>query len=141
MSPRWTASALLAALGCAGSGADQAISVGGTYQTTVTLLESTCPDMGIEQHPTTVVHQPGDTLLVVTHAGASYPGTLRPDGRFTTRPAGFAISNVTYRITLTGSFAAQAVDIRADVEASRQPPCHIAARWSGPKAGPPNLLP
>lgn len=117
------------------------ISVGGTYQTAVTLLESSCSDMGIQQHPTTVAHHAGDTVLTVTHAGASYQGTLTPDGHFMTQPSNFTIGNVTYVITLTGSFTTQAVDIRADVEAGRQPPCHIAARWSGPKDGPPNLLP
>ena len=98
------------------------ISVGGTYQTAVTLLESSCADMGIQQHPTTVVHQAGDTVLTVTHAGASYQGTLAPNGHFTTRPSNFTIGDVTYHITLTGSFTAQAVDIRADVGAGRQPP-------------------
>jgi hypothetical protein len=141
MKPGWSTLLFLAALGCAGSGSGKEISVGGTYQTAVTVLESTCADMGVQQHPTTVAHQPGDSLLTVTHAGASYQGTLRPDGRFTTRPGTFAIYNVTYTIRLTGSFAPQAVDIRADVEAGRQPPCHIAARWSGPKDGPPNVLP
>jgi hypothetical protein len=42
---------------------------------------------------------------------------------------------------LSGRFTVPAVDIRADVEAGRQPPCHVSARWSGPKDGPPNLLP
>jgi hypothetical protein len=88
-----------------------------------------------------VVHQPGDTVFTITHAGASYQGTLRPDGQFTTRPATFSINGVTYTLTQTGSFTAQAVDIRVDVDAARLPPCRISARWSGPKDGPPNVLP
>lgn len=137
---RWVLS-LLGVLGCAGSGAGKPISVGGSYQTAVTLIEKTCADMGIQQHPTTVEHQPGDTLLKVTHAGATYAGTLRPDGQFTGQPQTFMIGNVTYLIKLNGRFTAQAVDIRADVEAGRQPPCGISARWSGPKDGAPNVLP
>jgi hypothetical protein len=129
-------------IGCAGSGAGgKAVSVGGTYQTTVTLIESTCPDMGVQQHPTVVTHQPGDSVFTITHAGASYEGVLQPNGLFRTRPTTFTITNVTYGITLVGTFSADAVDIRADVQAGRQPPCHLAARWSGPKDGPPNVLP
>ena len=141
MSRRGVGSVLLALWGCSGSGAEKAISVGGTYQTVVTELEKTCADMGIQQHPTTVVHQPGDTILSVTHAGATYQAVLKSDGTLTGQPATFMIGNVTYVIRLSGQFTAEGVDIRADVEAAREPPCKISARWSGPKDGPPNVLP
>jgi len=132
---------LLGIVGCGGSAAGQVISVGGTYQTEVTLLEKSCADMGVQQHPTTITHQPGDSILSVTHAGATYQARLGPGGKLTGEPATFKIGDATYVIVLSGQFTAQAVDIRADVTAQRTPPCGISARWHGPKDGAPNMLP
>ena len=137
---RW-AVAVLGASACSQTGAGKTISVAGTYQTTVAVVEKTCTDMGIEQHPTTVTQQPGDTLVTITHASASYRGKLNPDGRFSTTPSTFTINNVSYIIRLTGQFTLHAVEIRAQVDAGRQPPCRIIASWNGPKDGPPNRLP
>ena len=141
MKPGWWVLATLSMQACARPGAGTAISVGGTYQTAVTMLESTCSDMGVQQHPTVVAHQAGDRVLTVTHAGATYQGILQTNGHFTTPSNTFTIGDVTYAITLAGRFTTTAVDIRADVAAGRQPPCHVAARWSGPKDGPANVLP
>ena len=43
--------------------ADPAISVGGTYQTAVTLVTNDCPGQTVQQHPTVVTHAPGGTAL------------------------------------------------------------------------------
>ena len=135
------AAAVLLAAGCSGAAGGTAISVGGTYRTAVTVIESSCTDMGVQQHLTSVGHQPGDTVLTVTHAGATYQGTLAKDGSFRTVPSNFSINNVGYTLVLTGRFTTDSVDIRADVESHRQPPCRLSARWYGPKEGAVNLLP
>lgn len=141
MRPRELTVALLAAAGCAGAGAGGAIRVGGMYRTTVSVIESSCADMGVQQNTTAIGHQPGDTVLTVTHAGATYQGVLARDGSFRTVPSNFSINNVGYTVVLTGRFTRDSVDIRADVDSHRQPPCRLSARWYGPKEGPANALP
>jgi len=115
--------------------------VAGEYRTVVSVIQSGCADMGVQQFSTTVGHLPGDTAVVISHAGATYRGTLARDGSFRTAPSDFSINNVGYTVVLTGRFTADSVDIRADVESHRQPPCRLSARWYGPKDGTANVLP
>jgi hypothetical protein len=116
------------------------LSVGGTYQTAVTLVSSGCAGQTVEQHPTTVSHQSGATTLTLGHAGGSYQGTVGRDGRFTAA-ATQIIGGVTYQVAITGQFALTAMDATVRVDAARQPPCTFTARWAGPKSGPPNVIP
>jgi len=132
--------ALAGVAGCA-AGGEAAISVGGEYQTTVSVIESGCADMGVQQFSTSIGQVPGDTALTVSHAGATYQGILAKDGSFRTLPSSFSINNVGYTLVLTGRFTVDSVDIRADVESHRQPPCRLSARWYGPKDGAANVFP
>ncbi|MDX2057887.1 MAG: hypothetical protein SFV24_08820 [Gemmatimonadales bacterium] len=117
------------------------LSVGGTYQTAVTLLRSDCPGQGVEQHPTVVTHSPGATSLSLSHAGSTYPGTVQADGRFTTTDVTQVIAGITYVVGISGRFTVTAIDAEVTVAAGRQPPCTFAARWAGPKIGSPNVIP
>ena len=117
------------------------ISVGGTYETAVTLVSSTCAGQAVEQHETTVDHTPGATDLALVHAGSRYAGTLAADGRFTTPPVTQVFGGISYRLSITGQFSTTAIDALVTVEADRTPPCTFSARWAGPKDGSPNVIP
>lgn len=135
------AAACSSASGGSGRRPDPVISVGGTYQTEVTIVSNDCPGQTVEQHPTVVSHAAGATALSLTHAGSSYDGTLAPDGSFSTAPLTQVFSGVGYRVSITGQFTETAVDALALVEAARRPPCSFTARWAGPKSGSPNVIP
>jgi hypothetical protein len=120
---------------------DPVISVGGTYQTAVTMVSNDCPGQTVEQHPTVVSHVAGATALSLTHAGSTYSGTLTADGAFSTPPVTQVFDGISYEISITGQFTETAIDALVLVEAGRQPPCSFTARWAGPKNGDPNVIP
>lgn len=129
-------------VGCSGgAGPAPVISVGGTYDTAVTLVSSSCAGQTVEQHQTLVGHSPGATALTLTHAGSAYGGTLSSDGSFATATVGQVFDNISYRIGIVGRFTQTAIDATVTVSADRQPPCTFTARWAGPKVGAPNVLP
>ncbi len=117
------------------------ISVGGSYQTVVTLVNNTCPGQTVEQHATTVSHDPGSTSLSLTHAGSTYNGTLAADGSFITSAVTQVFGGISYEISITGDFTETAMDALVTVAAGKQPPCTFSARWAGPKTGDPNVIP
>jgi hypothetical protein len=120
---------------------DDEISVGGTYQTAVTMVSNSCPGQTIQQHPTIVNHEPGATALSFRHAGSTYTGSLDADGSFTTPPVTQTFDGIAFTISLSGDFTETAMDALVLVEAARQPPCSFTARWAGPKDGDPNVIP
>ena len=117
------------------------ISVGGTYQTAVTLVSNDCPGQTVEQHTTVVSHVPGGTTVSLTHAGSTYSGTLTADGAFSTPPVTQVFGGISYAISITGQFTETNIDALVLVEAGRQPPCSFTARWAGPKSGGANVIP
>jgi hypothetical protein len=117
------------------------ISVGGTYQTAVTLESSTCVGQTVQTHPTIVTHVPGATAVSLSHAGSSYSGTLAADGSFITPPVTQVFSGISYQISISGQFSLTAIDALVTVAAGVQPPCSFTARWAGAKSGPPNVIP
>ena len=122
-------------------GPDPVISVGGTYQTAVTMVSNDCPGQTVEQHPTVVSHVAGATALSLTHAGSTYSGTLTADGAFSTPPVTQVFDGISYAISITGQFTETTIDALVLVEAARQVPCAFTARWAGPKNGDPNVIP
>ena len=120
---------------------DPVISVGGTYQTAVTMVENDCPGQTVQTHPTVVSHQPGSTSLSLRHAGSTYSGTLAADGSFTTPPVTQVFDGISYVLSIAGQFTETAIDALVHVDAGRQPPCSFTARWAGPKNGDPNVIP
>ena len=117
------------------------ISVGGTYQTAVTLVSNDCPGQTVEQHSTVVNHVPGGEALSLVHAGSTYSGTLTADGAFSTTPVTQVFGGISYVISISGQFTETTIDALVLVEAGRQPPCSFTARWAGPKSGNPNVIP
>ena len=118
-----------------------AISVGGTYQTAVTLVSNDCPGQTVQQHPTVVNHVQGGEALSLVHAGSTYSGTLTNDGAFTTTPVTQVFDGISYVISISGQFTETTIDAAVLVQAGRQPPCSFTARWAGPKSGNPNVIP
>lgn len=117
------------------------ISVGGSYQTVVTLVGSTCPGQTVQQHATGVNHQPGTTTLRLLHAGSTYTGTLDADGSFSTTAVTQVFDGISFQISITGQFTETAMDALVTVAADREPPCTFSATWAGPKIGEPNVIP
>jgi hypothetical protein len=124
-----------------GSGPGALISVGGTYQTVVTMVSNTCPGQTVQTHLTVVSHTPGTHALTLTHAGSTYEGSLAPDGTFLTGTVTQFFGGIGYDISIDGAFTETAMDALVTVQAGRQPPCFFTARWAGPKEGDPNVIP
>jgi hypothetical protein len=122
-------------------GPTPAISVGGTYQTAVTLVSNDCPGQTVQQHSTVVNHVQGGEALSLVHAGSTYSGTLTADGAFSTTPVTQVFDGISYVISISGQFTETTIDALVLVEAARQPPCAFTARWAGPKTGDPNVIP
>ena len=58
----------------------------GEYDTRVTLLNSTCADIAVQDNPTTVEQEAGSDTVELTHAGTTYTAELADDGQFTRTP-------------------------------------------------------
>ena len=132
--------ATVVACSAGGNGPSPVLSVAGTYRTAVTLVSSGCTGQTVEQHPTIAIHRPGATVVVLSHAGGTYQGTVERDGRFAAA-ATQIISGITYQVTIAGRFSLAALDATVRVDAGIQPPCSFTARWAGPKDGAPNVIP
>lgn len=117
------------------------LSVGGTYQTAVTLLQSTCQGTQVQTFPTMVTHTPGSSALSLSHAGSTYPGTVDADGTFRSPEAAYLLAGTTYRIAISGTFTTTAMDATVTVAPQVTPACSFSARWQGPKSGTPNVIP
>lgn len=120
---------------------DPVISVGGVYQTEVTLVGNDCPGQTVQTHETVVRHSPGATGLSLLHANSLYSGSVTADGAFSTEPVNQVFGGITYVISITGQFTATTIDAEVHVDAAKQPPCTFTARWAGPKTGEPNVIP
>src|SRR6185503_11805345 len=109
-----TATALAVVVGaCGGESPSQpgagGIQVAGTYDTAVELAENTCSGISVASQPTMVAHGAGSTRVSLTHAGATYSGTLGTDGSFSTDPVSLpdgqgatSTVQISGRFTLTG---------------------------------------
>ena len=119
---------------CGGSPAP-VLSVGGTYATQVALLPgNTCGDVQVQNDQTVVDHTPGSGSLRLTHAGATYDGTIDRTGSFavpTVQRGGFTIA-IAGQFNRTGFTATVTVDPAG---------CEYKVSWVGSKAGPPNTFP
>jgi hypothetical protein len=129
---------------CGGSGSGSApaipgLSVGGTYDTTVTLLSAgnTCGNVTVQNNPTVVDHTPGSASLSLTHAGNVYPGSVDRTGHFST-PARVVGGN--NNIAITGQFSANGFDATVQVQ-QLSPSCGYQVHWAGSKSGSPNTFP
>jgi hypothetical protein len=127
-----------------GSPGPAVLSVGGTYQTQVTLLAgNTCvPAPTVQDNPTTVVHTPGASSLSLTHANITYQGTIDNSAAFATTPNMFSLGGSQYNITIGGQFNRTGFDATVNVSVTQPTPaCAYMLHWVGTKSGPPNTIP
>ncbi len=118
------------------------LQVGGTYATAVTLTESACGAVPVQSQPTTVTHAAGATRLSLTHAGASYAGTVQTDGRFSTDPTIITVSGTANAIRIDGRFTTTGLDaaVTVDQTAPGAATCRYLVRWIGTKEGAANVI-
>jgi hypothetical protein len=118
------------------------LAVAGSYDTRVTLRPGgTCTGVTVEDALTTVTHAPGATALTLSHAGASYSGTVDLAGSFQTATRTVVVSPATYRITITGQFSPTGLAATVLVEQTAPTACAYSVQWVGTKSGTPNVIP
>ncbi len=117
-------------VGCGGGGGNPPVlSVGGTYQTQVTLLPgNTCGNVMVQNNPTTVTHNPGANTLSVRHASINASGTIDSTAHFSTDPTTVS----PYSVTIMGQFSIQGLDATVTLTQT-QPPCQYMVHWVGTK--------
>jgi hypothetical protein len=124
-------------LGCGGSSGT--LSVGGTYATAVMLLPgNTCGPVQVQDSSTVVTHTPGAGTLSLTHAGATYSGSVMTSGAFSVPPT--ALGGGVFTVSISGQFNATGFTATVHV-AQSQPACAYDVSWVGSKSGPPNVIP
>jgi hypothetical protein len=136
--------AVVAACGDSSSGPTPTeLSVGGTYNTAVTIQSSTCTGITVQQFVTTVAHTPGATTLTLTHAANPYSGTVQRNGAFATAPKVFNGPGEIHTLTIAGTFSTTAIDatVTAVVQRTGSTNCQYVVKWAGPKQGGPNVIP
>lgn len=135
----WVAAANASCGGSGGSAAIPGLSVGGTYDTMVTLLPAgnTCGNVSVQNNPTVVDQPPGSASLSLTHAGNVYSGSVDRTGHFSTSPR---VVGGNFNISITGQFSASGFDATVQVQ-QLSPPCGYQVHWVGSKNGPPNTFP
>lgn len=119
------------------------LSVGGTYDTAVTLTQNSCTGITVQRNATTVTHTPAATTLTLTHAGNAYSGTVQRNGAFATTPKPVTAGTETHTLTITGTFTTTAIDATVAVVVQRAgaPNCDYTVKWAGAKQGTPNVIP
>lgn len=155
MGPRIWSTAVAATLvaACGGSSPaapPQAISVGGTYALTKTVLEDACGG-AIRTFVFTarVRHDPGSSSFVLTDSFNDLPGRVESDGSFaipatrTGTESGAAVVSTFEpgRFTATGFEVAVRIDIDRPSGTPPGPACRVRESWAGLKQGTPNVLP
>lgn len=125
-------------LACGGMSGPAQLSVGGTYQTTVTLVPGgTCGSPTVMNNPTVVAQNPGSTSLTLTHNGITYSGTVDMGGSFAIPNTAV---NTNTQVSIAGQFSAMGFTATVHV-AQQQPACAYDVSWVGAKDGPPNMYP
>jgi hypothetical protein len=144
---RLTAAAMLSiSCGGAAKSGPAVLSVGGTYQTQVSLVagRNTCGAVTVQNNPTVVSHSPGASTLSLTHAGNAYPGTIESTARFATTPTIISGGGSQYTLTINGQFTLTGFDASVQVDVQQPTPpqsCSYLVHWIGTKDGSPNTIP
>jgi hypothetical protein len=120
------------------------LSVGGTYQTAVTLESNTCGDVTVQPAPTTVTHAPGASTLSLAHAGNSYSGTVQSNGSFATTPLVVTQSTSSFTTSILGQFSTSGFEAQVTVQVQQQiqpSSCQYVVRWVGTRTSGTNVIP
>lgn len=129
-------------LACGGSsGPDNAIQVGGSYPTAVTLGANSCGAVQVAPQTTVVQHTAGATALAMTHGPVSYTGTLQSNGDFVAGPSILQSGGETFTINIAGRFTTTQLIATVTVDVTRATPCQYKVNWVGTKTGAPNVIP
>jgi hypothetical protein len=105
----------------------------GVYDTSVTLLNSTCEGIEVQDAPTTVEQESGSDTIELTHAGTTYTAELAEDGQFTTDVVQVPVAEQTHSLTVHGSFSDQGfrASVLAEVTGGAAGPCGYEVAWVG----------
>ena len=130
----------LLSIACASSDARSTVPVvdfGGNYATIVSLSESTCGAITVQNNPTVVTHETDSGAVTLTHAGVVYTGrVIASDSSFTTVPRQVNVGDgYTYRIAIAGRFRENAFDASASVDRTKQgEACRFVVHWVGTRS-------
>jgi hypothetical protein len=130
----------LLTVACASSDARSPVPVldfGGNYTTIVSLAESTCGAITVQNNPTVVTHDADSGTVTLTHAGVVYMGRfLATDSTFTTVPRQVNVGDgYTYKIAIVGRFKENTFDANARVDRTKQgDACRFVVHWAGTRA-------
>lgn len=105
--------------------------VAGTYDTRVTLLQSTCP-MEVQSNPTEVAQYSDSTTITLRHAGTTYQGTLAADSSFRTQTRILDFNGVRYEISVAGRFNPGGLSAEVTLLYG-EPACRALVQWEGPR--------
>ncbi len=119
------------------------LTIAGTYNTAVTLRESTCQGITVQSNPTTVTHTAGATTVTLTHVGNAYTGTVQSNGAFTTSPRAVSGGGETHTLTIAGRFTRTGFDatVTADVVRADNSTCRYVVIWTATRQSGENVIP
>jgi hypothetical protein len=117
------------------------LSVGGAYDTHVSLGQNTCGSVTVQDNPTTVVQTPGSHTLTLTHAGITYDGTVQDDGTFTTQPKSVSAGGSQFTISIQGQFSPQGFTATVRVDQTAPTTCFYLVDWNAVKQAGANFFP
>lgn len=132
-----TIAVTLISIACASSSARSIVPVvdfGGNYTTIVSLSESTCGAITVQNNPTVVTHDTDSGAVTLTHAGVVYTGrVVASDSSFTTVSREVNVGDgYTYKIAIAGRFRENAFDANASVDRTKQgEACRFVVHWAG----------
>lgn len=117
--------------------------VAGSYPTAVTLQQSTCTGIAVQNMPTQVIHDAGENAVALMHASTRYLGTVAADGMFSTDPRAVTVGGDTHTLVIAGQFTATGFDalVTVSVALGAGGTCGYSVRWVGTKTGEPNVIP
>lgn len=123
---------------------DAVLRVGGTYATSVTLGQSSCPNITVQNMATTVTHSAGSGALSLEHADISASGSVTPDGGFTTGNVNVAVGKAMHNLAIAGKFSVSGFEALLTVtviQPMAPASCVYQLAWIGTKQGARNTIP
>ena len=123
---------------------DNLIRIGGTYATQVTLGQSSCPNIAVQDMETTVTHSPGSMTFALRHASISAAGSVQADGGFSTEKVDVAVGQAMHNYRISGKFTVngfQAILTITVTQPVSPASCVYQLAWIGTKQGARNTIP
>jgi hypothetical protein len=112
-------------------------SYSGTYQTDVSLGQSSCTNVTIQPMPTTVTHTAASGEVRFAHGGLTWAGTVAADSTFSTPAQAFDLGDgFSYRSSLAGRFTRTGFTAAVQLERTTKATsavCSYVVNWTGRK--------